>query len=496
MLNRLIILGVAFSLLVSSKAFAISALSTKADQSFSPEADTLDLSISTPEGKTHLRLKRLAPEQPRLLVNGKLSLQDIGEQPVLFQGTQRVRAGSSSKPTNVTVAADLYQGVLRINFAGRRGRLFQASFKQGEHTGRLLHFPRSVPIRLDDEHEMNVGRVITSASASRVSGRVINVNRVAEIGIDVDFELYQRLGSDIGLVNARMLAIMNAVNAIYRPQVGLRLVVDSINVWSTSSDPYSGEDALGRLEQFRTYTRNRAHIGGDLKHLFTGENLSVDDDSAVVGLAYRGTVCRSGNTAYALSERVSDILQAIVTSHEIGHNFNCGHDDETPSLMSSVVSSSLVSFSDASLEEIEDFISANNSCLTLGTSVGDEGEPKIVLGITIQSRKRLRFTVTAEDDSAELCKVSLYGARSTSALKNSYRGAILLTDIAGGPEDVPVSISTGDLTQRAIGTTYYRVVATCGDYRSQSRVIRVQSSKMSGKKITSAKFFALLKNLF
>ena len=483
-------------LLSSSVVLAEPATQTRLDRKVVLGANKVSLGLSTPEGKHIVDLERQVALSPEVSLSARSS-QSVKELPILYSGAIRSRSGGLS--SFQFVAADYFRGRLKVNFIGRRGRLFEAVFVNGSQVGRLRHFLRSLgePFAGKSPRVSQILKPVTNVVAR--SERAISLGKDLELGIDVDYDLYQELGSDVAVINAEILSLLNKINAIYKGQVGLRILLSSLNIWDEAADPYSNLNASERLKEFRVYTQNNGHIRGDLKHLLTAVDINAvssggGTDGSIVGLAYVGVVCSTPSFAYGITERVSSLVQPIVTAHEIGHNFNCSHDEDTPSLMSPVLNSSLTTFSNYSLDEIETYVNSNNSCLS--DTEADSHKPLLKLAVTSQEKKRLRFEFTPSSDTAEDCSFYLYGATKSSRLTKTFKNAVVLTELIGSPQDVAVAVVTDDVTQRPSLTTYYRAVVVCGTHTSLSKVIKVKSTTLKGqKKTTVDKFLTYLKGI-
>ena len=96
-------------------------------------------------------------------------------------------------------------------------------------------------------------------------------NRVLEIATDADFEYFSAEGGGAS-ANASILAILNALDAIYEAQLMLSITVTFQNAWNTASDPYSSSDAGTLLDQFTNYWRSNfsGSVNYDVAHLWTG----------------------------------------------------------------------------------------------------------------------------------------------------------------------------------------------------------------------------------
>jgi Metallo-peptidase family M12/Domain of unknown function (DUF4214)/Reprolysin family propeptide len=156
---------------------------------------------------------------------------------------------------------------------------------------------------------------------------------VARIATDADAEYVTGVGGT-DAARDRILQVMNVVDGVYQVEVGVSFQVVFQNFWTDpNTDPYTQTDAGDRLDQFRNHWNSRTDGGfgtaRSLAHLWTGRDL----DGSTIGIASLASVCRSPANAYGLSQRfplngVSDSRTAILTAHEIGHNFSAVHTNQ------------------------------------------------------------------------------------------------------------------------------------------------------------------------
>jgi hypothetical protein len=124
-----------------------------------------------------------------------------------------------------------------------------------------------------------------------------------------------------------VIARMDIVDGIFSSQVGVRIVLAPIVVFSTLPEPFSATsvplDLLAEVRRFRATTPSQL-TGGGVTHLMTGRDL----DGTIVGIAYLDSVC-TGAEADSLSQgNHSTTMSALIAAHELGHNFNAPHDGQ------------------------------------------------------------------------------------------------------------------------------------------------------------------------
>lgn len=122
-----------------------------------------------------------------------------------------------------------------------------------------------------------------------------------------------------------MLAAFNVVDGLFSSQLNIQLeVVESPHTLLPDSD---GETALEQLADLRD--RHPSFGSSGVTHLYTSIDMSIQKDTGpedIVGIAYIDTLC-SDKWAVGLTEVGHRFVQsALVTAHELGHNFGAVHD--------------------------------------------------------------------------------------------------------------------------------------------------------------------------
>ena len=147
-----------------------------------------------------------------------------------------------------------------------------------------------------------------------------------QIAFDADHEFYQLNNASVADTVADIEMVLNAVDLIYRDQVGIVYTITEILVRTGPVDPYTTADPEALLVQFRDHWRIQQNdIPRDVAHLMTGRDLIGEQ----VGVAWVGGVC-SVVGGYGLSQSQYSpnlVNRAAVTAHELGHNWNAVHCD-------------------------------------------------------------------------------------------------------------------------------------------------------------------------
>jgi hypothetical protein len=169
---------------------------------------------------------------------------------------------------------------------------------------------------------------------------------------------------------AVVLARMNTVDGIFSDQVGVRLTVPSVTLFSTASDPFTdtteSDVLIDELSDYKSGTPAIRNSG--VAHLMTGRNF----DGSTVGIAFLSSICNS-RFGVSLSEGGSEISSTsatLVAAHEIGHNFGAPHDAEVGTACESTPPTFLMApqlngsdqFSPCSLSQMQPVIDAA-SCI-------------------------------------------------------------------------------------------------------------------------------------
>ncbi len=157
-----------------------------------------------------------------------------------------------------------------------------------------------------------------------------SVQRRADIIIETDYELFQRLGGSSQL-SAYVTDLFGYINARYQSEVGTRLNLKQVNIYTTAADPWTRSRSREQLDDLRAYwnaaprsTQARHHV-----HL-----LSAKDGGG--GVAYLDTLYEP-SYAYGVSTGIEGsfsaanpqiVWDAVEVAHEMGHAFGSAHTHE------------------------------------------------------------------------------------------------------------------------------------------------------------------------
>lgn len=165
----------------------------------------------------------------------------------------------------------------------------------------------------------------------------------ARVAIETDYEYYLKFNNVITATNyaANLLAYASTV---YSAEINTALMVPSVSLWTTSSDPWSQSGTLCGLMEFgRYWNKNNTGISRTIAHFLSGRALGG-------GIAWLGVLCSGGfgtsancpglatdaawGGGYGFTASLSGTFNIsnptimwdiVAVSHEIGHNFNSPH---------------------------------------------------------------------------------------------------------------------------------------------------------------------------
>lgn len=169
------------------------------------------------------------------------------------------------------------------------------------------------------------------------------VSYTARVAIETDYEYYLKFNNVTTATNyaANLLAYASTV---YEAEISTALMVPSVSLWTTSSDPWSQSGTLCGLMEFgRYWNKNNGSVSRTIAHFLSGRALGG-------GIAWLGVLCSGGFSTsancpglatdaawgggYGFTASLSGTFSInnptvmwdiVAVSHEIGHNFNSPH---------------------------------------------------------------------------------------------------------------------------------------------------------------------------
>lgn len=267
-------------------------------------------------------------------------------------------------------------------------------------------------------HDPNAGKLKLSSARKPTAAL-----QVAVFATEADPLFISQAGS-ILQANNDITAMVNGVNAIYGPELSLRLKIGFQSFLTT--DPYTSTNSSTLLGQ--VFARWQAQFRGPqtyaVAHLFSGRNF----DGSTVGVAYLSQVCKTAS--YGVDQRLTDGqgnfllgLNISLLAHELGHNFGSDHDVCTNGekfVMCPSLQNGTLAFSPTSRSEISTYV-ASISCLQAETA---QRAPVLTNpgARSVREGEVLQLAVTATDPDGDPVTLAIEPAVSGASLT----GTVLL----------------------------------------------------------------------
>lgn len=151
---------------------------------------------------------------------------------------------------------------------------------------------------------------------------------VCELALEADHPLFLTNGGSTTATQNDVLAVVNAVDLIFRTDVQISLQVTQLIV-DVTPDPYTTSVASQLLTEFQNYwNANYGALARDTAHLFSGRQLGAAS-GGTIGYANVGVAC-DPTLGYGVSEThwsANFAYRVGITAHELGHNCNATHCD-------------------------------------------------------------------------------------------------------------------------------------------------------------------------
>ena len=288
--------------------------------------------------------------------------------------------GNSESKVRLTVTAEEFSGVIQ-NFQGDNLH-FQTHKLQTQQQALVIY--QDSDLLQPNTHKC--GNPNKSKSANGSGNRSSGLNAdclVTEIYLIADAAAVDAFGGTPASAEANMLEILNLVNSHYEP-VGIKYEVAGVFISTNPNGPWqirneADEQLDAAIEWF-----NNQNFPGDVFTFWS-------DPDWDYSYAYLGVICGyyGGNLCAAWGGLTANTLNSNTQSHELGHNFDAGHDGS--GIMRSTVTNQPSSFSSNSISVMTNYIpSVENVCLDpcvddCSNFIADAGSDQtICLGETTQ----------------------------------------------------------------------------------------------------------------
>lgn len=165
----------------------------------------------------------------------------------------------------------------------------------------------------------------------------------ARIAIETDFEFFQKF-NDVTIAANYVASLIGFASIIYSDEISTALVVQSLSLWTTSSDPWEQTSPLCSLFEFgRHWNNNNGANARTIAHFLSGK-------SSGGGVAWIGVLCQgafstnascsglptfsnfggaygyTGSLQGNFNPNTGNVVWDIyAVAHEIGHNFSSPH---------------------------------------------------------------------------------------------------------------------------------------------------------------------------
>jgi hypothetical protein len=389
---------------------------------------------------------RKLPAAQAVIVNGGRSANDFNV-PLLLKGYALLNRGASRgadlvKP--VPVALAVIKGAVRLQFLSavsnkqaKAARLYSLAWKlkgsadmQASVQARVSTKSNSSFLnKLCDTHVDASSKSLTVFSAARAAepSKASSKARIVTLSTDADAEWYAVYRDSS---NAEIAATINAAEAIFEKQLGVRFALVRQHVYVGAS-PYRATDSSALLASFAKNPENPANLGFsaltfdqdvDMKHLFTGKDL----DGNVVGLSYVGAMCWSPRNAYGLTQNISRDMNITTFLHEVGHTFGASHDTADSGGIMYPSLGFRRYFSAVSIEQINRALAINGQCVSEGMVAANLANATLTLR---QKPSRRASAVTLTGTLTSNLGVALPG--EVVKLTLNERAVFVVTDATG-----------------------------------------------------------------
>lgn len=202
----------------------------------------------------------------------------------------------------------------------------------------------------------SIDKHIESKAKFSAENRSNSTQKVINIATEADYLWVTQAGS-VAAATTEILSILNQVDAIYQRDLNLTLRIGFQHFWNTQ-DPLTLASLELLLEDYKNYwNANYPHTTypRSVAHMFSGK-------LGGAGISYGNFIGRYTPYAYSLNGRGGS-LNALITSHEIGHGLGGQHVNATQNcantIMNPVGSYLCQEFCSYSKAQISNYVASN-----------------------------------------------------------------------------------------------------------------------------------------
>ena len=180
-----------------------------------------------------------------------------------------------------------------------------------------------------------------------------------EIALAADYSMVLEFGSTNNVEN-QMEAVLNDVQGDFDDSFADEILYEHVDTYisdCSTCDPWTSSNNAGALlDDFTDWAPSNLGFH-DVASLWTNRNFN----GSTIGIAWLGAVCT--NASYNVLENFtnSSSFLRVLQSHELGHNWDAGHDGGGGFIMSASINNTST-WSNASINDIEDYYTDVN-CL-------------------------------------------------------------------------------------------------------------------------------------
>ncbi len=265
-----------------------------------------------------------------------------------FKGYLKSQPGSEVR---LTVAQGQYSGVI-YNYQG--DNLHFKTLTRGSDQVMVVY--RDSDLINSGQHKCGSPGTAKSSNSTERSSALADGCVLTEIYLIADAQAVEAFGGTPASAEVNMLEIMNLVNSHYEP-VGVEYQVVGVFISTDPGGPWQVRSTADDQLDAAIVWFNNQNFPGDVFTFWS----SPDWDFSY---AYVGEICSyyGGNLCAAWGGLTANTLNSNTQSHELGHNWNAGHD--ASGIMRSTVSNQPASFSANSISVMTSYIpSVENVCL-------------------------------------------------------------------------------------------------------------------------------------